>query len=216
MILPVRGVDVARLVEGAPPGLVDLSVPAPGLAALRQELSLAVEYLKSIVAAVHNDQVAVLLAHQTGRAHELAIATARLSPLPLKLALAVEHRDGVVPLVRDVHLVSSIGRDAERPGRTAVPFAPLEELGEQLLFAGTADLHLVDTHPEVVLVAAIGDVGDATLREAHRLGIVEPRARLRATPDGVAPLVDSSARHRCKRHCLPPSSGRPVARIGHR
>src|SRR5205823_11904562 len=89
--------------------------------------------------------ISVLLAHQTGRAHELAIATARLSPLPLKLALAVEHRDGVVPLVRDVHLVPSIGRNTEGPGRTAVPFAPLEELGEEFLFAGTADLHLVDT-----------------------------------------------------------------------
>src|SRR5712664_1905503 len=116
-------------------------------------------------------------------------------------------------------MVLAVDSDAERPCRTAVPFAPLEELGEQLLFAGTSDLHLVDTHPEVVLVAAIGDVGDATLREAHRLGIVEPRARLRATPDGVAPLVDSSARHRCKRHSFPPvraSSGRPVARTGHR
>src|SRR5439155_17144492 len=110
------------------------------------------------------------------------------------------------PLIRDVDMVLPIDGDAERPGRTGVTFAPLEELGEQLLFAGAADLHLVDTHPEVVLVAAIGDVGDAALREAHRLGIVEPRARLRATPDGVAPLVDSSTRHRCKRHASLPSA----------
>src|SRR5512132_2288421 len=116
----------------------------------------------------------------------------RSSPSPLKLAFAVEHGDRVVPLVRDVNMVLAVDRDAERPGRTAVPLAPLEELGEQLLFAGTADLHLVDTHPEIVLVAAIGDEGDAALREAHRLRIVEPRARLRAPPDSVAPLVDSS------------------------
>src|SRR6185436_10262659 len=155
--------------------------------------------LKSVVSAVDDDDVTVFLAHQAGRAQKLAVAAARLSPLPDKLALVVEHGNGVGPFVGDEDTVLTIGGHAERPGRTAVPFAPLEELGEQLFFAGTADLHFVDTHPEVVLVAPIGDVGDAALRQTHRLRIVEPRARLRAAPDGVAPLVDSSARHCCER-----------------
>src|SRR5262245_26679750 len=203
MILPVRDVDIARLIEGDPPGLVELSVPAPGLATPGQELSLPGEDLKSIVPAVDDDDVTVFLAHEARGAEKLAVAAARLSPFPEKLALVVEHGNGVGPLVRDVDTVLIIRGHAERPGRTAVPFAPLEELGEELLVTGTADLHLVDTHREVVLVATVGDVGNATLGETHRLGIVEPGPRLRAAPDGVAPLVDSSARHRCQRHGFP-------------
>src|SRR5207249_3497367 len=91
MIPPVGHVDVARLIESDPPGLVELSVPAPGLTALRHELPLAREYLKSIVPAVDDDDVAVLLARQARGSQELTVAAARLAPLPLKLAFAVEH-----------------------------------------------------------------------------------------------------------------------------
>ena len=80
-------------------------------------------------------------------------------------------------------------RDAERPGRLAVAFAVLEELGQQLLVAGAAELDAVHPHAEIVLVAAIGDVEVAVVAQAHRLRVVEAGAGRRATPDGMAPVI---------------------------
>ena len=94
-----------------------------------------------------------------------------------------EHVDPVAALVDG---------DAERPDRTCRPPRRIGELGEQLLFAGTADLDLVDPHAEIVLVAAIGDIDVAVFAQAHRLGIVEAGAVRRAAPDGMAPIVGAS------------------------
>ena len=176
MILPVRDEDVAILVEGDSPGLIELAVAAAGLAAPGQEFSLAGEHLQPIVSAVHDDDVAVLFAYQAGRTQQLAVAAARLAPLANEPAAAVEHRDGVGPLVGNIHMVVAVDGDAERPGRTPVALAELEELLQQFFLAGTAEPYLVHAHAEVVLVAAVGNVDVAAAAQAHRLRIVEPRA----------------------------------------
>src|SRR5437867_8023939 len=141
VILPVRDVDIARLVEGDPPRLVELAISAPALAAFGHELSVGGEDLEAIVPAIDHDDVAVFLAHQTGRAYELAITTARLSPLPEKLAVTIEHGDGVVPFIRGVHLALAVDSDAERPGRASVSFARLEKLADKFFLAGSTAPH---------------------------------------------------------------------------
>ena len=97
-------------------------------------------------------------------------------------------------------MVVVVDRDPKRPGAMPVPFAVFEKVGDQFFFARTAELHLVDVHPEIVFVAPIGGIDDAAFAEAHRLYVVEAGAPRRAAPDGMAPIVDPSTRDRCQRH----------------
>src|SRR5690242_12677089 len=99
MVLPVGDVDVAVLVEGDAPGLVELTVAAAGTAALADELPVRSEDLEAVVAAVGDDDVAVLLDGQTGGAVELTVTAAGLAPLPQEIAAAVEHGNRVLPVV---------------------------------------------------------------------------------------------------------------------
>src|SRR2546421_374526 len=64
MVLPVRDIDVAILVEGDAPWFVELTVAAARAAALADELSVRGEHLQAVVAAIDNDDVAVLLDSQ--------------------------------------------------------------------------------------------------------------------------------------------------------
>ena len=48
-----------------------------------------------------------------------------------------------------------------------VAFAVFAKIGDVFFFAGTAELHLVDVHPEVVLVAPVGRIKNSVLIEAH-------------------------------------------------
>src|SRR5262249_7929367 len=97
-----------------------------------------------------------------------------------------------------------------------VVLAVLEELGKKFFFTRPADFYLVDAHAKIVLVAAVGRVGDAALGETHRLHIIETSAGCRATSDGMAPIINPSARDRCQRHrpLLSPSTPRPPAAEG--
>src|SRR5229473_1766383 len=97
MVLPVGDVDVAVLVEGDPPRLVELARAVAGPAAFADELAVGGEDLQPIVAAVDDDEVAVLLDRQTGRTRQLAVPAPRFPKFAQELAAAVEYRDRVLP-----------------------------------------------------------------------------------------------------------------------
>ena len=101
-------------------------------------------------------------------------------------------------------MIVVVDGNLERPGAFAVTLAVFAKVGDMLFFTRTAELHLVDVHPEIVLVASIGGVEDAVLSEAHRLHIVEARAARSVAPDGMASIVDPSFRNRSERHSAPP------------
>ena len=67
-----------------------------------------------------------------------------------------------------------------------------------------AKLGVVDVHPEIILDATIGGIENAIFPEAHCSDIIETRATSRVAPDGMAPIIDESFRHRCERHSAPP------------
>jgi hypothetical protein len=71
-------------------------------------------------------------------------------------------------------------------------------------FAGTAKLHLVDVHPEIILVAPVGGIENAVFTETHCLDVIETRPAGGITPDGMAPIIDSPLVNRCERHSAPP------------
>ena len=71
-------------------------------------------------------------------------------------------------------------------------------------FAETAAVHLVDVHPEIILVASIGGVEIAVFIETHCLDVIETWATSSVSPNGMAPIVNSSFLNRCERHSAPP------------
>src|SRR4029077_6679171 len=193
---PVGDVDVAVLVEGDAPGLVELAGTFAGPAAFTDEFTLGGEDLQAIVAAVDDDDVAVLFDGNTRGAQQFTVAAAGLAPFLKEFAAAVEHRDRVGPFIRAVDQIPLlVDGNAERPCRIPVPFAVFEEVGEMFLFAGTAELHFVGVHPEIILVPAIGGVEDTVFSKAHGLDVIEPGAAGRPTPNGVAPVEYPSARY---------------------
>src|SRR6202040_1605617 len=109
------------------------AVARSALAACCDQLAVRREHLESIVAAVHHDDVAVLLDGEARRAQQFAVAAAGRAPFALELAVLVEYRDGVGPLVRAEHLAVLAHRDPERPCGLAIALAMLEELGGQFL-----------------------------------------------------------------------------------
>ena len=204
MVLPVGDVDVAVLVEGDPPGLVELAVAAAGPAAFADKLAVRAEDLQAVVAAVDDDYVAVLFDREAGGAQQFAITAAGRAPFAQEITAAVEHRDRVCPVVRHVDVVVVVDRDPERPSAISLAFAVFAKIGDVLFFAGAAELHLVDVHPEIIFVAAVGGIENAVFAEAHRLNIIEPRAAGGVAPDGMAPIKHPSFRDRGERHRAPP------------
>jgi hypothetical protein len=101
-------------------------------------------------------------------------------------------------------MVVVIDSDAKRPSALPVTFAVFAKIGDMLLFAGATELHFVDVHPEIILVAPVGGIEDAIFAEAHRLYVVEPRPARSVAPDGMAPIIDPSFVNRCERHSAPP------------
>src|SRR5262249_37132699 len=95
--------------------------------------------------------------------------------------------------------------DAERPYGILRAVTISREFSEQLLLSRPAHLDVVDPHPEVVLVATVGDVDVAIVAEAHGLRIVEARAVRRGSPNRMAPIVGSALDVGRKRHRLLPS-----------
>src|SRR5262249_26524447 len=67
VVLPVRDVDVALVVEGDAPRLVELPLAAAVPAALGQRLAVGGEDLQAVVAAVDDNHVAVGVADDPGR-----------------------------------------------------------------------------------------------------------------------------------------------------
>src|SRR5262249_51878910 len=157
-------------------GLVEFTVAAPAPAALPDKFPLRGEHLQAIVAAVDDDQVAVLFDRETRRPKQFAVAAAGAAPLAQEFAAAAEHRYLVRPIVRDVEMIVVIDRAAERPSTVSFARAEFAKVGEPLLLTRCTELHFIDVHSKIVLVAAIGRVQHAVSTEAHRLNIVEPRA----------------------------------------
>src|SRR6516162_11031350 len=200
MVLPVGDQDVAGLVEGDAPGLVELALASAGLATFADELAFRGEDLQTVVAAVDDDEIAAALDCQTRRAIELAVTAAGRTPFADELAVAGEHRDRVGPFIRNIHLTLAIDGDAERPDAVPIAFAVLAKVGDPIFFARAAELHLIAVHPKVVFAAAVGGVEDAILTEAHGLDVIEPVAPGGAAPDRMTPIKDSSACNCCQRH----------------
>ena len=101
-------------------------------------------------------------------------------------------------------MVVVIDSDAKRPSALPVALAVFAKICDVFFFAGTAELHLVDVHPEIVLVAPVGRIENTVLIETHGLHVVETRATGGVTPDGMAPIVHSPFVDRCERHSAPP------------
>src|SRR3984893_14155662 len=163
VVLPVGDIDVAILVERDAPRLVELTITIAGAAALAHKLPVGSEDLEAVVPAVDDDNVAVLPDSQTGRTHELAVAAAGRAPLPQKFAAAVEHRDCVRPVIRHVDMVIIVDGNPEGPSALPVALAVFEKIGDVFFFTGTAKLHFVDVHPEIILVAPVGGIENAVL-----------------------------------------------------
>ena len=101
-------------------------------------------------------------------------------------------------------MVVVVDGNPKRPSALSVALAVFAKIGDVFFFAGTAELHFVDVHPEIVLVAPVGGIENAVLSETHRLDVIETRAAGGVTPDGMAPIVNSSFVNRCERHSAPP------------
>src|SRR5918992_1080855 len=99
MVLPVSDPDVAIVVEGDPPWLVELTVASSSLATFGYELAVVGEDLEAIVAAIHDNDITVLLAHQTSGAEQLTIAAARFTPFAEEISTRIEHGNRVLPFV---------------------------------------------------------------------------------------------------------------------
>ena len=194
------------------PRLVELAVARSGLAALGDQLAFRREHLQPVVAAVDDDDVAVLLDRDARRAQQFAVAAAGLAELGLNLPFGSNTEMVLVHSSEQYTRPSLADRDAERPGGLAVALAVLEELGHQLLVARAAKLDAVHPHAEIVLVAAVGGVEVAVVAQAHRLDVVEAGARRRAAPDGVAPVIGPATNDCGKRHNPLPCSIQAKAR----
>src|SRR5262249_29614267 len=205
MVLPVGHVDVAVVVEGDTPRLVEFSLAAAGFPALGNELTLRREDLEAIVAAVNDDHVAVWLADDTGRPFKLAGTAAGRAPLADEFALRVKDRDGALPLVRDIDVAVLVDGHTEPADRIPVRLAIGCEFGKQFLLTRAADLDVIDPHPEVILVTAVGDINVAVGAEAHGLRIVEARAVRGGSSYCVAPIVGPPLDVGRKRHRTLPS-----------
>src|SRR5215467_9538359 len=187
MVLPVGHVDVAVLVEGDTPGLIEFSFAAAGFPALGNQLALRRDDLEAVVAAVDDDHVTVWLADDTGRPFELAGTAAGRAPFADEFALCVKDRDGALPLVSDIDLAVLVYRHAEGPDGVAIRLAIGCEFGEQLLLARAADLDV------------------AVSAEAHGLRIVEARAVRGGSSYCVAPIIGPPLDVGRKRHRTLPS-----------
>jgi hypothetical protein len=60
VVLPIGDVDVAILVECDAPRLIELARPLAGTAAFADEFSIGSEDLQAVVAAIDDNQIAVL------------------------------------------------------------------------------------------------------------------------------------------------------------
>src|SRR5262249_2444556 len=93
MVLPVGDEDVAGLVEGDAPRLVELALAFAGFAAFADKLSVRAEHLQAVVAAVDDDDIAALFDRQARRTRQFAVTAAGSTPFADELAVVVEHRD---------------------------------------------------------------------------------------------------------------------------
>jgi hypothetical protein len=101
-------------------------------------------------------------------------------------------------------MVVIVDGNPEGPSALPVALAVFAKVGDMFLFAGTAKLHFVDVHPEIILVAPVGGIENAILTETHCLNVIESRPTGSVAPDGMAPIIDSSFVNRCERHSAPP------------
>jgi hypothetical protein len=101
-------------------------------------------------------------------------------------------------------MVVIVDGNPEGPSALPVALAVFAKIGDVFFFAGTAKLHFVDVHPEIILVAPVGGIENAIFTETHCLDVVKPRPAGGVTPDGMAPIIDSSFVNRCERHSAPP------------
>jgi hypothetical protein len=101
-------------------------------------------------------------------------------------------------------MVVVVDRDAKRPRALPIAFAVFAKISDVFFLAGSANLHLVNVHPEIVLVTSIGRVDDPALTKAHRLHVIKPRTAGGVAADRMAPIKHPSFGDRCERHSAPP------------
>src|SRR6516162_1822477 len=202
MVLPVGNIDVAGLVEGNAPGLVELALASARAATLANEFAVRCKHLQPVIPAVDDDHISAFFDSETRRPIEFAVTAAGRTPLADEFAVGVEDGDRVEPVIRHVDpALVIVDRDAERPSRPAVAFAVFEEVGKPFLFAGTTKLRLVDVHRFILaLGATIGGIENAVVVQTHGLDVIEPVATSGVAPDRMAPIKDSSPCYRCQRH----------------
>src|SRR5262249_56230880 len=91
VVLPVRDIDVALVVEGDAPRLVELPLAAASPTVLGQGLAVEGEDLQAVVAAVDNNHVAAGVADDPGRILQFSRTAARRSPLATELPFATQN-----------------------------------------------------------------------------------------------------------------------------
>src|SRR6516162_4067280 len=155
-----------------PHGLVELAIAVADRAAFSDKLPVWGEDLQTVVAAVGNNDVAVFLD--------------RGASTPRRRCLLCAISAGSCRCCRtrrwcfSSHRRRRRGRCCRRQPRRArslpVAFAVFAKISDMFFFAETADVHLVDVHPEIILVASIGGVEIAVFIETHCLDVIETRA----------------------------------------
>src|SRR6516162_1868580 len=77
VVLPVRDIDVALVVEGDAPRLVELPLATAGPAVLGQDVAVGGEHLQAVIAAVDDNHVAAGVAGDSGRILQFSPTAAR-------------------------------------------------------------------------------------------------------------------------------------------
>src|SRR5262249_1961115 len=145
-----------------------------------------------------DDHIAAFFDREAGGTQQFAVTAAGLTEFADELPAGIEHRYRVGPFIRAIDPIPPfVDSDAKRPSRVAVAFAIFKKVVQQFLFVGTAELHLVGVHTEIVLVTPVGCVEDAVLAEAHPLNVIKSSAAGSTSSDGMAPVEYATARDCC-------------------
>ena len=188
-----------------PQGWLNWPSPLPGPPHLPTNLPVRGEDLQAVVAAVDDDDVAVLLDRQTGRAQQLAVAAAGLAPLPQEFAAAVEHRNRVLssrPTRRHGRWLSTATPNGQVHLPSPSPYSQKSAMCSSS--PGPPSCTLLTCIPKLFSLPRLVGIENAVLTETHRLDVIEAGATGGVAPDGMAPIVNSSFRNRCERHSAPP------------
>ena len=151
--------------------------------------------MNAAVEAVDDQDIAVGVKGQTGRAVQLSFATSRLAPTLQEVAMAVEHRHLMEPLVCCIDVVVCVHGHGGQVGKPAdAKFYDVLVVQRRLGDAG---------------VAPAGDEHGPVASNRHADGLAEPLACRLPHADVVAVLPAAPGTYCDQGHVSPPNSDIP-------